>query len=74
MEQGRLLEVRCPAMVWDKKNDKSIKCKKLCVKVYPGSSGECSCRSCKARFQFYVDSQARSILSVRAKPIEEDKS
>lgn len=56
-------------MVYDKKNDKMIQCNKLCVKVFPGSSGECVCRGCKRRFRFYVDSQAKSILSVKAKEI-----
>lgn len=62
------MPVRCPAMIKDK-NGKLIKCNKLCVKVYPGSSGEVQCRHCKTRFHFYVDSQAKSILSVKAKPI-----
>lgn len=71
MEDDRLIPVRCPSMVYDKKNDKLIKCNKLCVKVFPGSSGEIVCRNCKKRFRFYVDSQAKSILSVKAKPIPE---
>lgn len=71
MEDRRLLEIRCPFMVQDK-NGKLIKCNKLCVKVYPGSSGEIICRSCRRKFQFSVDSQARSILSVKAKPVEEE--
>lgn len=69
MEESRLLEVRCPAMVLDKTKNQQIRCNKLCVKVYPGSSGEIQCRHCKTRFHFYVDSQAKSILSVKAKPV-----
>lgn len=69
MDERRLIPIRCPAMVRDK-NDKLVKCNKLCVKVYPGSSGEIQCRGCKRRFRFYVDSQAKSILSVKAKPVE----
>lgn len=32
--------------------------------------GHHNCRNCKRKFRFYVDSQAKSILSVKAKPIE----
>ena len=72
MQQERLLEVRCPGQVYDKVKDELVKCNKLCVKVYPGSSGEIQCRHCKIKFNFYVDSQAKSILSVRAKQINKD--
>lgn len=68
MEDERLISVRCPAMIVDK-NGNLIKCNKLCVKVFPGSSGEVICRGCKRKFRFYVDSQAKSILSVKAKEI-----
>ena len=71
MEDERLISVRCPAMLTDK-NGKLIKCNKLCVRVFPGSSGEVICRNCKRKFRFYVDSQAKSILSVKAKTIEKD--
>lgn len=69
MEDERLISVRCPAMIVDK-NGNLIKCNKLCVKVFPGSSGEVICRGCKRKFRFYVDSQAKSILSVKAKEIK----
>ena len=67
MDTGRLFEIRCPGHTFDKTKNEVVPCNKLCLKVYPGSSGECQCRHCKLRFQFYVDSQANSILSVRAK-------
>lgn len=70
MDDSRLMPVRCPAMVLDKKKGQLVKCNKLCVKVFPGSSGEIQCRSCHARFRFYVDSQAKSLLSVKAQSIE----
>lgn len=69
MEDERLIPVRCPAMITDK-NGKLLKCNKLCVKVFPGSSGEILCRGCHRAFRFYVDSQAKSILSVKAKPVD----
>lgn len=68
--EDNLIPVRCPGQVLDKSKNQLIPCNKLCVKVYPGSSGEIQCRHCKLRFHFYVDSQAKSILSVRAKPIK----
>lgn len=68
MEDSRLIAIRCPSMVTDK-NGNVIKCNKLCARVFPGSSGELMCRGCKRKFRFYVDSQAKSILSVKAKPI-----
>lgn len=74
MEQARLLEVRCPSNIYNKTTGKTIRCNKLCVKVYPGSSGEIQCRHCKTRFNFYVDSQARSVLSVKAKTIPTETS
>lgn len=69
MEDGRLLSIRCPGQIYDKKKDELVKCNRLCVKVFPGSSGECLCPKCKLKFRFYVDSQARSNLAVRAKPV-----
>lgn len=72
MDEGRLIPVRCPAQVKNRTTGELMRCNKLCVKVYPGSSGEIQCRSCKMRFQFYVDSQAKSLLSVKARPVKED--
>lgn len=72
MDDGRLIEIRCPLKVVDKSSGKLIKCNKLCLKVFPGSSGEIQCRHCKRRFRFYVDSQANSELWVKAKPIPKE--
>lgn len=69
MDDDRLFEVRCPAKVLDKKQGKLITCNKLCVKVFPGSSGEVQCRNCKMRFRFYIDDQAQSRLAVRVQPV-----
>lgn len=73
MDDERLIPVRCPNMVYDKVKNELIKCDKLCLKVFPGSSGECVCRHCKLKFRFYVDSQAKSILSVKAKPVHREE-
>ena len=69
MDGLKLFEVRCPNIITDK-NDKKRRCNKLCVKVRPGSSGEIQCRGCKTKFDFYVDSQAKSILSVKTRTKE----
>lgn len=69
MDDSKLMPVRCPRMIKTKTGE-LIKCNKLCVKVFPGSSGEIQCRSCKARFRFYVDSQAKSTLAVKAMPVD----
>lgn len=66
MEGEKLLEVRCPGHIIDKSGNERI-CNKLCLKVYAGSRGEISCRACKNKFKFYVDSQAKSTLGVRVK-------
>lgn len=73
MDGAKLFEIRCPAMVKPKKSKQLMKCNHLCVKVYPGSSGEAKCRHCQMVFNFYVDSQAQSMLSVRVKPLTNDK-
>jgi len=69
MEEERLFPIRCPGLTYNKKTGELVKCNRLCVRVAPGSSGECLCQKCKMRFRFSVDSQARSVLSVKARPI-----
>ena len=69
-EDSRLIQIRCPGQVLDKTKNELVPCNKLCLKVFPGSSGEVMCRHCKLKFRFYVDSQAKSLLAVKAKPIE----
>ena len=78
MEEGKLIEIRCPGQTFNANKNELIPCNKLCCKVYPGSSGECQCRACKLKFRFYVDSQANSIMSVKTKAmpksIDNDKN
>lgn len=69
MDIERLFEIRCPQMIKPKGSDELVKCNHLCVKVYPGSSGEIKCRHCGLTFNFYVDSQAKSLISIKAKPV-----
>ena len=69
--EERLFPIKCPRLVYNKKTGEMMKCNKLCVKVTPGSEGEAYCRFCKLPFHFVVDSQAKSILSIKARPVDE---
>lgn len=64
-----LLDIRCPFQVNSKKGF-VYKCNRLCVKVYPGSSGETWCAMCKKNFNFVVadDSNYRSFIKVQKSP------
>lgn len=55
-ETAELIEVRCP-FERPSKDGHVYACNKLCVKVYPGSSGETYCRFCEKHFEFEVASQ-----------------
>lgn len=68
LKHERIYEIRCPFKVQTKKGD-WIKCNRLGAKVYPGSSGEIKCRSCKRTYFFRVDDNAKSIIGVKVKPI-----
>ena len=74
MDESKLIQVRCPGQIFNKQKNELHPCNKLCCKVFPGSSGEITCRGCKLKFRFYVDSQANSILSVKAKPVDNDSN
>ena len=54
MDESRLLPVRCPGMVMDKSKGELTKCNKLCVKVYPGSSGEIHSQPSKLEFETHI--------------------
>lgn len=71
MDREVLIPIRCPGKILDKSSGELVDCNKICVKVFPGSSGEAYCRHCKMKFRFYVDSQAKSILSVKTKPVRD---
>ena len=67
MVEKKLIEVRCPGLSFDKTKNKYVKCNKLCLKAYPGSSGQCYCRHCKTLFNFYIPEDATNILDVKKK-------
>lgn len=48
------IEIRCPFRTLQKSKNKLITCNRLCVKVYPGSSGEAYCNNCNLHFDFEV--------------------
>lgn len=61
-----LLDIRCPFQVNSKKGF-IYKCNRLCVRVYPGSSGETWCGMCKKNFNFEVadDNSFKSFIKVQ---------
>lgn len=63
-----LIEIRCPFKRTSRTDGITRNCKHLCVKVYPGSSGETYCSRCNLVFEFQVDTQNNhQISSVRIK-------
>ena len=69
---SKLVDVRCPFKRTSKSDGKTRSCNHLCVKVYPGSSGETWCSRCNLTFEFEVDNQSKEQKSmVRVK--HEDK-
>lgn len=57
-KETKLITVNCPFQKVTSKGNTLYNCNRVCVKVYPGSSGEAYCRSCKLEFSFEVDSQS----------------
>ena len=72
MNNKELVEVRCPFIPQYRKIAGKLYpynklCNNLCAKVYPGSSGEGFCDSCKLTFEYQVDDQSESSTRVRVK-------
>lgn len=65
--ENKLVEVRCPFKRKLYKNGAGpiITCNKLCLKVYPPSSGEVKCMTCKLTFEFDVTNQSIVNTQVR---------
>ena len=57
MEQNKLIDIRCPFKRTSKSDGITRLCNHLCVKVYPGSSGETWCSRCNLTYEFEVDDQ-----------------
>ena len=68
---AELVDIRCPFKRTGKNDGITRLCNHLCVKVFPGSSGETWCSRCNLTFEFEVDSQARNTIGVRVKPVSE---
>jgi hypothetical protein len=54
---SELIDIRCPFKRKSKSDGIIRLCNHLCVKVYPGSSGETRCTRCNLNFEFEVDKQ-----------------
>lgn len=65
--ENNLVEIRCPFKRKNKFNNKLEDCHSLCIKVYPGSSGEAKCPKCKLTFEFAVDNQAQGRTFIQVK-------
>lgn len=68
-----LIEIRCPFKQTAKYNGQLYPCNSLCVRVYPGSSGEAWCKFHKLTFEFEVDNQNVASSRVRAQAIPNAK-
>lgn len=71
MEDKKYFEVRCPFQKVSKKDGKLYACNRVCVEVTAGSSGRAKCRSCHLKFEFEIDSQAKTTTGVRVQKIKE---
>jgi hypothetical protein len=67
----KLTEIRCTFKRKSKTDSKIRVCNHLCVKVYPGSSGETWCSRCNLSFEFEVNTQSYSRNIVRVQKIEQ---
>lgn len=61
----KLIEIRCTFNRTSKTDNITRVCNHLCVKVYPGSSGEAWCARCGLNFEFEVNQQSYSRNIVR---------
>jgi len=55
--EHNFVNILCPFSRTSKSDGITRKCKSLCVKVAPGSSGETYCNRCKLAFEFEVNAQ-----------------
>ena len=65
---AELVDIRCPFKRTGKNDGITRLCNHLCVKVFPGSSGETWCSRCNLTFEFEVDNQnsgQRSMIRVQ---------
>lgn len=63
-----LVEIRCPFKTQSYKPELGLViCNRVCAKVYPGSSGEGFCHSCKLSFEYQVNEQSVTNKSIKVK-------
>lgn len=68
--EAQLIEVRCPAVLTTKKGH-TIRCDHLCCVAAKGSLIRIKCRHCKTIFEAYIPDDAKSMLDVAFKGIED---
>lgn len=68
--KSELVDVNCPFQKKDRHTQQLRTCNKLCVRVYPGSSGETFCTVCKLTFEFDVQPQVAVNTRVNVKPVK----
>lgn len=62
----KLISVKCPFSNISKYDNRVYPCKKLCIKVNAGSSGEAFCARCKRTFLFEIkDNEVFTKIIVR---------
>lgn len=67
---NNLIDIRCPFKKTSKVDGLTYTCNRVCVRVFPGSSGEAKCKECHLFFEFEVDIQAKPVTGVRVKTKE----
>ena len=68
--EDKLIEVRCPAILTTKKGH-TIRCDHLCCIAGAGSLVRIKCRHCKTVFEAYIPDDAKSMLDVAFRGIED---
>ncbi len=70
IDDSKLVEVRCPAILTTKKG-RTIRCDHLCCIAAAGSIVRIKCRHCKSVFEAYIPADAKSSLDVAYRGIEQ---
>lgn len=70
MSDETLVEIRCPATLTTKKGH-TIRCDHLCCKAAKGSLIRIKCRHCKTLFEAFIPNNAKSMLDVAFRMLEE---
>lgn len=69
-EEDKLVEIRCPAWLKTKKGYE-LRCDHLCCIANAGSIVRIKCRHCKTIFEAYVPKDAKSLIDVAYRILDE---